>query len=72
MTTIAVYCVQPILIAGLQATLAASDDLAISATCSSFPQLLEHVQMTRPNLILVELTPDITGNADDDAAEPPL
>jgi two-component system nitrate/nitrite response regulator NarL len=26
------------------------------------PQLLDHVRMTRPNLILVELTPDITGN----------
>jgi len=63
MTTIALYSVQPILIAGLQSTVETSLDLAISAACSSFSQLLDHVRVERPNLILVELTPDITPDA---------
>jgi DNA-binding NarL/FixJ family response regulator len=59
-TTLAIYSVQPVLIAGLQAVLATVDDLVISAVCTSFPQLAYHVRAERQTLILAELTPEIT------------
>lgn len=60
MTNVAVYSVQPILVAGLQAVLAPLNSLMVSGSCPTIAALMEHLQMERPDLLLIELTEDVT------------
>jgi two-component system, NarL family, nitrate/nitrite response regulator NarL len=60
MTTVALCCVQPVLAEGLAAVLAGSGDLSLSAGCTTLSELTEHVRKERPDLILVDVAPDVT------------
>lgn len=60
MNNIALYSVQPILSAGLQAALAASNAFRLSPVCESLAQLVEQIRVTEPALVLIELTRDVT------------
>ena len=60
MTTIVLYSVQPMLSAGLQVTLAASEGFRLAAACTDLSQLAEQVQRKAANLVLIELTADVT------------
>ena len=60
MTKLAVYSVQPVLVAGLQAVLEPLDSLMLSGAFPTMDQLMEHAQIERPDLVLIELSEDIT------------
>jgi two-component system nitrate/nitrite response regulator NarL len=60
MTNVLFYCVQPVLVTGLQTVLAPLNSLMLSGVCSTIPQLMEHVQTQPPDLLLIELTKDVT------------
>jgi hypothetical protein len=59
-TSIVLYSVEPLLVAGLRAVLAPLKSLTLSGVYSTVGPLLTHVQTERPDLLLVELTADIT------------
>jgi len=59
-TTIVLYSVQPMLSAGLEVTLAASEGFRLAAACTDLSQLAEQIHRKAATLILMELTPDIT------------
>jgi two-component system nitrate/nitrite response regulator NarL len=60
MTKVILYSVQPVLVAGLQTVLAPLNSLMLSAVCPTIAQLMEHVQSEQPDLLLIELTKDVT------------
>jgi DNA-binding NarL/FixJ family response regulator len=60
MTKVILYSVQPVLVAGLQKVLAPLNGLMLSGVCPTIDQLMEHVQMERPDLLLIEVTEDVT------------
>jgi two-component system nitrate/nitrite response regulator NarL len=60
MTKVVLYSVQPVLVTGLQTVLAPLNSLMLSGVCSTIAQLMEHVQSERPDLLLIELTKDVT------------
>jgi two-component system, NarL family, nitrate/nitrite response regulator NarL len=59
-TTIVLYSVQPMLSAGLEVTLAASEGFRLAAACTDLKQLSEQIQRKAAALILIELTSDVT------------
>jgi two-component system, NarL family, nitrate/nitrite response regulator NarL len=59
-TTIVLYCGQPMLSAGLQVTLEASEGFRLAAACTDLSQLAAQVHRKAANLILIELTPEVT------------
>jgi two-component system nitrate/nitrite response regulator NarL len=60
MTKLALYSVQPVLVAGLQTVLAPLSNLVLSGVYPTIDQLMEHVQVERPDVLLIELTEDVT------------
>ncbi|MGO9262701.1 MAG: LuxR C-terminal-related transcriptional regulator [Bryobacteraceae bacterium] len=60
MTTIVLYSVQPMLSAGLEVTLAASEGFRLAAACTDLSQLADQIHRTAATLVLIELTPDVT------------
>jgi DNA-binding NarL/FixJ family response regulator len=59
-TTIVLYSVQPMLSAGLQVILAASEGYRLAAACTDLRQLGEQIHRKAATLMLIELTPDVT------------
>jgi len=59
-TTIVLYSSQPMLSAGLQVTLAASEGFRLAAACSDLSQLGEQIQRKAATLVVIELTPEVT------------
>ncbi len=60
MTTIVLYSIQPMLSAGLEVTLAASEGFRLAAACTDLSQLVEEIPRRAATLVLIELTPDVT------------
>jgi DNA-binding NarL/FixJ family response regulator len=60
LTTIVLYSVQPMLSAGLEVTLAASEGFRLAAACTDLSQLADQIHRTAATLVLIELTPDVT------------
>jgi two-component system nitrate/nitrite response regulator NarL len=58
-TNVALFSVQPILVAGLRSVLAKEGDLFLSAVCSTVPELIADVTAERPGVMLIEVTPEI-------------
>jgi DNA-binding NarL/FixJ family response regulator len=59
-TTIVLYSVQPMLSAGLQVTLAASEGFRLAAACTDLAQFADLIHRSDATLVLIELTPDVT------------
>jgi two-component system, NarL family, nitrate/nitrite response regulator NarL len=57
---VALYSVQPILSAGFETVLAKMAGFQMSGVCTSAVRLVEHIQSEHPDLILIEMTPEIT------------
>jgi two-component system nitrate/nitrite response regulator NarL len=60
LTTIVLYSVQPMLSAGLAVTLAAAEGFTLAATCTDLSLLAGEIQRTAANLVVIELTPEVT------------
>jgi two-component system, NarL family, nitrate/nitrite response regulator NarL len=60
LTNIVLYSAQPILAAGLNASLGDKDVFQLSATCATLPELVEHIRAIRPALLLLDLDPNMT------------
>jgi len=59
-TTIVLYSVQPMLSAGLEVTLAASEGFRLVAACSDFSHLADQIQRKAASLLLIELTTEVS------------
>lgn len=60
MTTIVLYCVQPLLSAGLEKTLADTEEFRLAAVCTNLAQLAVEIHRTDAKLVLIELSHDVT------------
>lgn len=60
MVNVALYSVQPILSAGFEAVLAKMVGFEMSGACTTAARLMEHIQSEHPDLILIEVTPEMT------------
>ncbi len=60
MTRIFLYTDQPILAKGLEAILAAAEGFELAGVAASVPALMESLDRTRPDVLLIDLTPEIT------------
>ena len=60
MTTVALYCEQPVLTAGLQTVMDGLDDFTLAAVFTDLNPLMEHIRTRRPNVVLLEVTSAIT------------
>lgn len=60
MTHVALFSVQPILVAGLQSVLDREGDLVLSAICSTVSELLADIAADRPGVLLMEVTPELS------------
>jgi|SRR5579863_10775336 len=61
MTKVALYCVQPVLIAGFEAILDSLDGFT-GTVCQSLPDLMDHIDREHPQLIVFEVTSTIDLN----------
>jgi DNA-binding NarL/FixJ family response regulator len=59
-TNVLLYSTQPVLAAGLRSVFTAVGGFALSAAFPTLAQLTEQVKMARPDLLLVELTAEVT------------
>jgi len=57
---VALYSVQPILSAGFETVVAKMAGFQMSGVCTTAARLMEHIQSEHPDLILIEMTPEIT------------
>jgi DNA-binding NarL/FixJ family response regulator len=55
MPKVTLYCVQPVLIAGFQTILDSLDGFT-GSVCQSLPNLMDHIDKDRPDLIVFEVT----------------
>jgi DNA-binding NarL/FixJ family response regulator len=60
MTRILLYSDEPILAKGLESVLRQVDDFELLPTCNSVAGLLEEIAHGSPDLVLMDLTPEIT------------
>ncbi|MDQ6677304.1 MAG: response regulator transcription factor [Acidobacteriota bacterium] len=60
MASVQFFSDQPVLAMGLAQTLAAVDDLALTGSSNTADQLLSSLANSRPDLVLLDLTPDFT------------
>jgi two-component system nitrate/nitrite response regulator NarL len=60
---VALYSVQPVLAAGFEAVIGTLDSFAVSRLCTDVTELMDHVNTARPELVLVEVTSDVTLSA---------
>jgi DNA-binding NarL/FixJ family response regulator len=60
MTNVALYSNQPSLLTGFQSILASQEDLTLSLGCGSFEPFIDRIQSESHDVLLVELTPEIT------------
>ena len=60
MTNVVLYSVQPMLSAGLQVVLAASEGYRLVAACTDLSELPLEIHRKAATLVVIELTPDVT------------
>lgn len=60
MTSVVLYCEQPILAAGLETVVAGSEDCELSAVFTTLDTLMREVGIHRPSVILLEVTAAVT------------
>ena len=60
MTRVYLYSDQPILAKGLEAVLTATGRFELESSYSGIPELVEHLQADAPDILLLDLTPDVT------------
>jgi DNA-binding NarL/FixJ family response regulator len=60
MSNMVLYSFQPVLSAGLEASLAASDGFRRCGAYSTLPQFMDRLTLGRPGLAALEITPDVT------------
>ena len=60
MTNVVLFYAQPMLSAGLEVILAASEGYRLAATCTDLSKLPGEVHRRSANLVLIELTPEVT------------
>ncbi len=59
-TTISLYSAQPVFVAGFCSFMDAIGGIVIRDICSDIDSLREHIPVTRPDLVVLEVTPGIT------------
>ena len=60
MTRVYLYSDQPILAKGLEAVLLATGRFQLESSYSGIPELVERLQTDAPDILLLDLTPDVT------------
>src|ERR1035438_3524630 len=60
MTRVCLYTDQPILAKGLEAVLTATGRLQLERSYSGIPELVERLQADAPDILLLDLTPEVT------------
>jgi DNA-binding NarL/FixJ family response regulator len=60
MTRLLLYTDEPILASGLEMVLAGSEDHRLSGICRTPAALVEQARIDRPDVLLLDLTPDLT------------
>jgi len=60
MTRVYLYSDQPILAKGLEVLLAATGRFQVESSYSGIPELVERLQADAPDILLLDLTPDVT------------
>jgi two-component system, NarL family, nitrate/nitrite response regulator NarL len=60
MTRVYLYSDQPILAKGLEAVLMATGRFQLESSYSGIPELVERLQTEAPDILLLDLTPDVT------------
>ena len=60
MTRVYLYSDQPILAKGLEAVLTATGRFQLESSYSGIPELVERLQTDAPDILLLDLTPDVT------------
>ncbi len=60
MTRILLYSDEPILAKGLESVLRQVEGFDLLPTCSTLTSLMEHLTQGSPDLVLMDLTPEIT------------
>jgi hypothetical protein len=59
---VAIYSDEPILAAGFESVIATDPELELTGCCSTVAELKEHLSYTRPELAVVDVTPEITSS----------
>jgi len=60
MTRLLLYTDEPILASGLETVLAPATSYRLSGICRTTPALIEQARLERPDVLLLDLTPDLT------------
>ncbi|HUE01554.1 MAG TPA: hypothetical protein VMR62_18420, partial [Bryobacteraceae bacterium] len=60
MTRVYLYSDQPILAKGLEAVLMATGRFQLESSYTGIPELVERLQTEAPDILLLDLTPDVT------------
>ena len=60
MTRVYLYSDQPILAKGLEAVLSATGRFQLESSYSGIPELVERLQTGAPDILLLDVTPEVT------------
>ncbi len=60
MTRLVVFTDEPVLTSGLEAVFGPRSDFALVGTCPQVSQIAETLEASRPDILLIDLTPEVT------------